>query len=757
MSNDKFALDKQLSEEALEYHSLPFPGKLSVVPSKPVITQHDLSLAYSPGVAVPCIKINQNEYDAYKYTNKGNLVAVISNGTAVLGLGNIGAAASKPVMEGKSVLFQRFSKVNAIDIEINETDVDKFVDIVSSLEPSFGGINLEDIKAPDCFYIEKKLKERMNIPVFHDDQHGTAIVVAAGIINGLHLVGKKLQDIKITVSGCGAAAIACVDLLIVLGVDKKNIYIADRKGIINHHRSDLTDLKKQYINNTDINDLATAMDGADVFLGLSVPQSVPSSAFIKMANNPIVFALANPVPEIMPDVLNSIRNDAIIATGRSDYPNQVNNVLCFPYIFRGVLDVGASCINEAVKLAAVNALVEVTRLPLEDSSFYGRSDMQFGHDYIIPKTFDPRLLSFVSVAVAEAAIKSKVAREEIDIEHYRQHLNTFIYKTYMFMRPIFNLAHRNIKHVILCEGEDERVLRATYEVTSMNLAKITLIGRPQVINNRISKLGFKLQEGVDYEVINNESDKRFKEFWTAYYQKMKFKGVSIEEAKRTLIRDTTLIGAIAVDLGIADALICGAFGQFSQHLHTLQNIIGVEGNVLSSMSALVLPHGGNLFITDPWVNENPTEEELYDIVQQSLSVVRRFGIVPKVALLSNSNFGSHQSASALKMQNVAFALKKAFPNLEVEGEITGDAALSSLILEKIVNDSKLKGSANLLVMPNIEAAHISCSLLRFSTTDSVSVGPILMGLNKPAHILDPLCSVRRIVNMIALACAESII
>lgn len=759
--SDKFNLNPQLTKDALEYHKFPTAGKTQVVSTKPVATQRDLSLAYSPGVAAPCIEIDKDPLTAYDYTNKGNLVAVITNGTAVLGLGNIGALAGKPVMEGKGILFKKFAGIDVFDIEINETDVDKFVDIVAALEPTFGGINLEDIKAPECFAIEEKLKSRLKIPVFHDDQHGTAIVVAAGIINGLKIVKKELEKVKIVVSGAGAAAIACLNLLVQLGARKENIYVCDSKGVIYAGRDEVLDpTKKCYCQHTEYRTLCDAMENADIFLGLSGPGTVKQEMIKKMALDPIVFALANPTPEIMPELVKEIRPDAIMATGRSDYPNQVNNALCFPYIFRGALDVGATSINDAMKIAAVHAIADLaTQIPSDlVANAYGGAEIRFGRDYIIPRPLDPRLIRVIAPAVAKAAIESGIATRPFDdIEVYLNKLNQYIYKSNMFMRPVFNVARKNPKHVILCEGEDERVLRATQEIVEQKLAKITLVGRPFVIEKRVESLGLHIRPDVDFEVINNEHDSRFKDFWNAYYDLTKFKGVSPEEAKREVTRNTTLIGALALNMGIADALICGTFGKFYDHFNILRDVVGYDNpeQIAGTMNALILPHG-NLFIADTFVNHNPSVEELYHITLNAILTIQRFGIRPRVALLSHSSFGSDMdSKSAEKMRKLTQMLKVSHPDIEIDGEMHGDAAIVPSILQQVMPDSKLKNAANLLVMPNIEAASISYNLLRVSSPDGVTVGPILMGLKKPVHIISPISSVRRIVNMVALASVES--
>ena len=759
--SDRFKLDPKLTSDALEYHKYPTPGKTEVVPTKPIATQRDLSLAYTPGVAAPCLAIQDNPICAYDYTNKGNLVAVITNGTAVLGLGNIGALAGKPVMEGKSVLFKKFAGIDVFDIEVNETDIDKFVDVVVALEPTFGGINLEDIKAPECFEIEEKLKARLKIPVFHDDQHGTAIVVAAGIINGLKIVNKVISNAKIVVSGAGAAAIACLNLLVTLGAKKKNIFVCDSKGLIYEGRDEKLDASKQkYCQKTNYRTLLDAMENADIFLGVSGPNTATQEMIIKMAKDPLVFALANPTPEIMPSLVREVRPDAIIATGRSDYPNQINNALCFPFLFRGALDVGATCINEDMKVATVRAIAELTMLEPSElvANAYGGQEISFGREYIIPKLLDQRLIRMIAPAVAKAAMDSGVATRPIkNMEAYISKLNQYIYRSNMFMRPVFNLARKNPKNVILCEGEDERVLHATQEIVDQNLAKIILVGRPFVIEKRIQKLGLRIRPNIDFTIVNNENDHRFKDFWSGYYQLNKRKGLTPEAAKRQITRDTTLIGAIMLQTGVADALICGTFGKFHDHLDILKDIIGYnnEAKICGAMNALILPTG-NLFITDTFVNRDPSVQELVAITYMAAKSIKQFGIKPRVALLSHSSFGSDMySQSAQKMRDVLPLIKDCLPDIEIDGEMHGDAALMPDIRKQVMPDSELKGPANLLVMPNIEAANIAYNLLRVSSSNGVTVGPILMGLNKPAHVISSISSVRRIVNMVALACVEA--
>lgn len=758
---NKFKLDEQLTKDALAYHKNPRPGKTEVVSTKPVASQRDLSLAYSPGVAAPCLEIERDPETAYEYTNKGNLVAVISNGTAVLGLGNIGALAGKPVMEGKGILFKKFAGIDVFDIEVNELNVDKFVDCVAALEPTFGGINLEDIKAPECFEIERKLKERMSIPVFHDDQHGTAIVVAAGIINGLEIVGKNLPDVKIVVSGAGAAAIACLNLLVSLGASKKNIYVCDSKGVIHTGRENLDVSKQQYAQDTTLRSLEDAMNGADIFLGLSGPGTATQDMIVKMAKDPLVFALANPTPEIMPELVMEVRPDAIMATGRSDYPNQVNNALCFPYIFRGALDVGATTINEEMKIATVKAIAALTKEEPHEmvTSAYGGQELSFGREYLIPKPLDPRLILAIAPAVAKAAIDSGVAKRPItDFVAYHQKLSQYMYRSSMLMRPVVNAAKLNPKRIIICEGEDERALLAASEVLTMKVAKPILIGRPFVIENRLKKLGLHIKAGVDFEIVNIDNDHRYKESWQQYYQMMKRKGITEETARDHLLSRHTLIGAMLVLNNDADGLVCGLSGRYPDHLKTITNILGYDNpqQTAAAMNALIL-QSGNLFITDTHINHNPSAEELAQITQMATKVISHFGIEPRVGLVSHSSFGSHMdSPSGEKMRKTLAIVNKQQPNLIIDGEMHADAALRPEILARTMPDSPLAGiSANLLVMPNVDAASIAYNLMRVSSSDGVTVGPILMGVNKPAHIMSPISTVRRIVNMIAFASVEA--
>ncbi|MBW5810814.1 NADP-dependent oxaloacetate-decarboxylating malate dehydrogenase [Yersinia kristensenii] len=754
-------MDEQLKQSALDFHQYPTPGKIQVSPTKPLATQRDLALAYSPGVAAPCLEIAADPLAAYKYTARGNLVAVISNGTAVLGLGNIGALAGKPVMEGKGVLFKKFSGIDVFDIEIDELDPDKLIDIIASLEPTFGGINLEDIKAPECFYIEKKLRERMKIPVFHDDQHGTAIICTAAVLNGLRVVKKDISDVKLVVSGAGAASIACLNLLVALGLKPHNITACDSKGVIYKGReANMAETKAAYaIEDNGQRTLGDAMPGADIFLGCSGPGVLTQDMVKTMAPSPLILALANPEPEILPPLAKAVRPDAIICTGRSDYPNQVNNVLCFPFIFRGALDVGATTINEEMKLACVHAIADLALAEQSDvvASAYGEQDLSFGPEYIIPKPFDPRLIVKIAPAVAKAAMESGVATRPItDFSAYIEKLSEFVYKTNLFMKPIFSQAKKEMKRVVLAEGEEERVLHATQELVSQGLAYPILIGRPSVIETRLKKLGLQITAGKDFEVVNNESDPRFKDYWHEYYQIMKRRGVSQEQARRAVIGNPTLIGSIMVHRGEADAMICGTIGTYHEHYDVIEKVFGFrEGaHVAGAMNALLLPTG-NTFIADTYVNDDPTPEQLAEITLMAAETVRRFGIEPKVALLSHSSFGTSNCPAARKMRRTLELVNQMAPELEIDGEMHGDAALVESIRHNLMPDSPLKGAANVLIMPNMEAARISYNLLRVTSSEGVTVGPVLMGVAKPVHILTPIASVRRIVNMVALAVVEA--
>ncbi|MFB4341040.1 NADP-dependent oxaloacetate-decarboxylating malate dehydrogenase [Pantoea sp. CS_6] len=754
-------MDDQLKQSALDFHQYPTPGKIQVSPTKPLATQRDLALAYSPGVAAPCLEIAADPLAAHKYTARGNLVAVISNGTAVLGLGNIGALAGKPVMEGKGVLFKKFAGIDVFDIEVDEQDPDKLIEVIAALEPTFGGINLEDIKAPECFYIEQQLRQRMKIPVFHDDQHGTAIICTAAVLNGLRIVNKAIADVRLVVSGAGASAIACMNLLVALGLQKDHIQVCDSKGLIYRDREpNMAATKADYaVEDHGKRTLADVIEGADIFLGCSGPDVLTQDMVKSMAKDPLILALANPHPEILPPLAKAVRPDAIICTGRSDFPNQVNNVLCFPFIFRGALDVGATAINEEMKLAAVHAIAELAQAEQSDvvASAYSDQDLRFGPDYLIPKPFDPRLIVQIAPAVAKAAMASGVATRPVaDFDAYREQLTEFVYKTNLFMKPIFSQARKAPKRVVMAEGEEVRVLHATQELVSLGLAKPILIGRPNVIAMRLEKQGLKIEAGKDFEIVNNESDPRFKAYWNEYYQMMKRRGVTPEQAQRAVIGNPTLIGAIMVYRGEADALICGTIGDYNEHYEIVERVLGLRSDVkvAGAMNALLLPNG-NTFIADTYVNAYPTPEQLADITLMAAETVRRFGIEPRVALLSHSSFGTSSAPGAQKMRDVLALVQQRAPELEIDGEMHGDAALVESIRREIMPDSPLKGSANLLIMPNVEAARISYNLLRVSCSEGVTVGPVLMGMTRPVHVLTRIASVRRIVNMVALAVVEA--
>ncbi|EPQ3359856.1 NADP-dependent malic enzyme [Acinetobacter baumannii] len=748
--------DQSLKQAALNYHEYPNPGKISVTPSKQLVNQRDLALAYSPGVAAPCLEIERDPSAAAKYTARGNLVAVVSNGTAVLGLGNIGPLASKPVMEGKGVLFKKFAGVDVFDIEIAENDPDKIVDIVASLEPTFGGINLEDIKAPECFYIEKKLRERMKIPVFHDDQHGTSIIVGSALLNALQIVNKKIEEIKIVASGAGAAALSCLDLLCALGVNKENIIVADSRGLLTTSREGLDESKKRYVQDIKATQLHEVMAGADMFLGLSAAGILTKDMVKQMAENPIIFALANPDPEILPEHAHEVRPDVIMATGRSDYPNQVNNALCFPYIFRGALDVGATTINEDMKIACVHAIARMAHVEA-DAATYDEKSASFGRDYLIPRPLDQRLILEIAPAVAKAAMDSGVATRPIeDFSAYRQKLSEFVYNSAFLMKPIFAQAKTDPKRIAYAEGEDERVLRAVQIAVDEDLAKPILVGRTAVIEANIKKLGLRLQHGVNIEIVDQEQNPLYEEFWKDYYQTMQRKGITVEYAQREARRRSTLIAALLVKFGKADGMLCGTYSSYNIHLDFVRNVIGLkEGmNNFFTLNALML-EDRNLFIADTYVNTNPTAEQLAEMTILAAEEVRRFGITPRVALLSHSSFGSDQTdSSAQKMREVYRILSEQAPELEVEGEMHGDAALDENIRHFAFPGSRFKGSANLLIMPNLDAANISFNLLKATSGNNVTIGPILLGAAKPVHILTPTATTRRLINMTALTVAE---
>ncbi|MGJ7490841.1 NADP-dependent malic enzyme [Variovorax sp. ZT4R33] len=756
--------EEALREAAREYHRSPVRGKISVTPTKPLLNQRDLSLAYSPGVAYPCLDIQADPSLAAEFTARGNLVGVVTNGTAVLGLGNIGPLAAKPVMEGKGGLFKKFAGIDVFDIELAENDPDKLVDIIAALEPTLGGINLEDIKAPECFYIEKKLRERMNIPVFHDDQHGTAIISAAALINGLELVNKKIGDVKIAVSGAGAAAIACLDVMVGLGAKPANIFAVDSKGLIYMGRPGGFDESKSRYAQKDTGDrtLADVMKNADVFLGCSAPGVVTQDMVKSMGTQPILLALANPEPEIRPELAKEVRPDCIIATGRSDYPNQVNNVLCFPYIFRGALDCGASKITEEMKLACVREIAELTKADISEevATAYAGQELSFGPDYIIPKPFDSRLILRIAPAVAKAAAASGVAARPIeDMEAYRQHLTRFVYQTGMFMRPVFGAAKlATKKRVAYAEGEDDRALRAAQLAVDEGLARPILIGRPAVIEARIKKAGLHLRLEVDADVVDPENDARFRQYWEAYHKLMGRHGITPEASKAMVRRSNTTIAALMVHLGDADAMLCGLVGRFDSHLKILNQLLGVKRGApgFATMNALTLEKY-TLFIADTSVHEDPTAEQLAHIALMASEEVRRFGLPPKVAFLSHSNFGTSERGSARKMRIARELFGQLAPDVECDGEMQGDAALSEDIRRQSLPTSTLTGEANLLICPNLDAANILFNVLKMTGGNGITVGPILLGASAAAHILTPSATVRRVLNMTALAVAQAAI
>jgi malate dehydrogenase (oxaloacetate-decarboxylating)(NADP+) len=762
--SQKEEVRQQLRQAALEYHEFPTPGKISVTPTKQLTNQRDLALAYSPGVAAACEEIVVNPANAFKYTARGNLVAVITNGTAVLGLGNIGPLASKPVMEGKGVLFKKFAGIDVFDIEINESDPDKLCDIIAALEPTFGGINLEDIKAPECFYIERKLRDRMNIPVFHDDQHGTAIIVGAAILNGLKVVGKDIRQCKLVVSGAGAAALACLDLIVDLGFPIENIYVTDLAGVVYKGRVELMDPdKERFAQPTDARTLAQVIPGADIFLGLSAGGVLKPEMVKQMNAKPLILALANPTPEILPEEVRAVRDDAIIATGRSDYPNQVNNVLCFPYIFRGALDCGATTITREMEIATVRAIAELAQAEQSDivATTYGITNLSFGPDYIIPKPFDPRLMMKVAPAVAKAAAECGVALRPIaDMEAYIDRLQQFVYRSGTFMKPVFAIAKKapaEKKRIVFAEAEEEKVLRAVQVVVDETLARPILVGRPAILAQRIEKFGLRLRPGVDFTVINPEFDEKYRDYWQTYLAMTIRKGVTEQYAKLEMRRRHTLIGAMMIHKGHADGMICGTYGTTDLHLKYIDQVLGKRDgvNVYAAMNALILPDR-QVVLVDTHVNENPTAEQLAEITVLAAEEMRRFGLDPRVALLSHSNFGTSNSESARKMRAALAIIRDLSPNLEVDGEMHGDTALDPVLLKATMPDSPLKRDANLLVLPNIDAANISYNLLKTTSGNGIAIGPILLGCAKPVHVLTPSATVRRIVNMTALCVVDAV-
>ena len=763
-SEKKEELRQQLRVAALEYHQIPRPGKISIAPTKQLLNQRDLALAYTPGVAAPCEEIVVDPANSYKYTARGNLVAVITNGTAVLGLGNIGPLAAKPVMEGKGVLFKKFAGIDVFDIEINESDPDKLVDIIASLEPTFGGVNLEDIKAPECFYIERQLRERMKIPVFHDDQHGTAIIVGAAIINGVKVCGKKLNECKMVVSGAGAAALACLELMVDLGFPIENITVTDLAGVVYKGRTELMDEDKaRFAQDTPHRTLADVIPGADIFLGLSAGGVLKPDMVAKMAPNPLILALANPTPEILPEEVKAVRDDAVMATGRSDFPNQVNNVLCFPYIFRGALDCGATTITREMEIAVVHAIADLAHAEQSDivATTYGINNLSFGPEYLIPMPFDPRLLTHIAPAVARAAFESGVASRPIaDLQAYAQSLQQFVYRSGTFMKPLFQIAKNTpaeLKRIVYAEGEEERILRAVQVVVDEKLARPILVGRPAVLEKRIEKFGLRLKMGEHFEVINPDHDERYRDYWQTYYEMTSRKGVTQEYAKLEMRRRHSLIGAMMIHKGHADGMICGTFGTTWLHLHYIDQVLGKRAgaNVYAAMNFVILPER-QLAIVDTHVNENPSAEQLAEITVMASEEMARFGILPRAALLSHSNFGSADTESARKMRAALALVQQMAPELEVDGEMHGDAALDSKLRAKTMPNSPLKGDANLLVMPDIDSANISYNLLKTAAGSGIAIGPVLLGCAKPVHILTPSATVRRIVNMTALCVVDAV-
>jgi malate dehydrogenase (oxaloacetate-decarboxylating)(NADP+) len=759
----------ELKRAALEYHEFPTPGKIAIAATKQLVNQRDLALAYSPGVAAACEEIVADPANAFRYTSRGNLVAVITNGTAVLGLGNIGPLAAKPVMEGKGVLFKKFAGIDVFDIEVAENNLDKLIDLIAALEPTFGGINLEDIKAPDCFYVERALRSRMKIPVFHDDQHGTAIVVGAALLNGLKVSGKDIKQIKLVTSGAGAAALACLGLLVKLGVPRENIWVTDLAGVVFEGRTELMDEDKiVFAQKTSQRTLAEVIAGADVFLGLSAAGVLKKDMVAKMNANPMIFALANPTPEILPEEVLEVRSDAIIATGRTDYPNQVNNVLCFPYIFRGALDCGATTITIEMEIAAVRAIAELAQAEQSEvvAAAYSGATLSFGPQYLIPKPFDPRLMMRIAPAVAQAAVESGVAARPIkDMDAYREKLQTFVYASGQTMRPIFTLAKRAVNNrVAYAEGEEERVLRAVQVVIDEGLARPTLIGRPNVIAQRIEKFGLRLKEGLDYDIVNVEQDHRYRDFWQTYHRMTERKGVTAQVAKIEMRRRLTLIGAMLLKKGEVDGMLCGTWGSTANHLHYIDQVIGPrpggspstpqDVRVYACMNGLMLP-GRQVFLVDTHVNYDPSPEELTEITVMAAEEMMRFGVQPKAALLSHSNFGSSEHPSAIKMRQTLALLREQAPWLEVDGEMHGDMALDGAARAALMPSSTLTGDANLLVLPNIDAANIAYNLLKTAAGGGIAIGPVLLGAAQPVHILTPSATVRRIVNMTALTVADA--
>ncbi len=753
-------MDEQLRKAALDYHRLPAPGKIAIVPTKGLVNQRDLALAYTPGVAIACQEIAADPGEARNLTARGNLVAVITNGTAVLGLGAIGPLAAKPVMEGKSVLFKKFAGIDVFDLEVDERDPEKLVDIIASLEPTFGGINLEDIKAPECFIVERKLRARMKIPVFHDDQHGTAIIVGAAVLNGLTVVGKDIKKVKLIVSGAGAAALACLNLLVDMGLPRSNVIVTDIKGVVYKGRKEEMDPEKErFAVETRARTLGEVIDGADIFLGLSAGGVLKPEMVKRMAARPLILALANPEPEIRPEEAKKVKPDAVIATGRSDYPNQVNNVLCFPFIFRGALDVGATTITREMELAAVKSIAELAQAEQSDivARAYGDRHLSFGPEYLIPRPFDPRLIGKIAPAVARAAMESGVATRPIDdFDAYSDRLNQFVYQSGLIMKPVFEAAKASPRRVVYTEGEDERVLRAAQVVVDEGMARLTLVGRREVVHARIERLGLRLRVGEDFDLVDPNNDPRYREYSTAYHKLAERKGVTPQIARLELRRRYTLIGAMLLHMKAADAMLCGVVGHYDNHLRFIDHVIGLAPGAknYAAMNMLLLPHR-TVFICDTYVSYDPSAEQIAEMTLLAVEVIRRFGITPKVALLSHSSFGTANTPTAAKMRRALGLIESLAPGLEVEGEMQGDAALSQEIRERVFPNARLKGEANLLVMPTLDAANIAFNLLKTAAGDGITVGPILLGVARPVNILTPSATVRRIVNMTALTVVDA--
>ncbi|HET7634624.1 MAG TPA: NADP-dependent malic enzyme [Burkholderiales bacterium] len=753
-------MDEQLRKSALDYHRLPTPGKIAVTPTKGLVNQRDLGLAYTPGVAAACQAIVDSPLEARNLTARGNLVGVVTNGTAVLGLGTIGPLAAKPVMEGKAVLFKKFAGIDVFDIELDERDPDKLVEIIAALEPTFGGINLEDIKAPECFYVERKLRDRMKIPVFHDDQHGTAIIVGAAILNGLKVVGKAISEVRLVASGAGAAALSCLELLVSMGLPREHITVTDIKGVVYKGRKEEMDPQKErFAIDTAARTLGDVIGDADVFLGLSAGGVLKPEMVARMADRPLIMALANPEPEILPEVAHQVKPDAVIATGRSDYPNQVNNVLCFPFIFRGALDAGATTITREMELAAVEAIAELAQAEQSDvvAMAYGEQDLKFGPDYIIPRPFDPRLIATVAPAVAKAAMASGVATQPIDdLDAYRDRLMQFVYHSGLIMRPVIAAAKKAPKRLVYAEGEDERVLRAAQQVVDGKMARPILVGRPEVIDMRITRLGLRLKKDVDFDLVDPGDDPRYRQYWTVYHQLAERRGVSQDIAKLEMRRSATLIAAMLLHHGEADGMLCGISGTYQEHLRFIDHVVGMRAGVnnYAAMNMLLLPQR-TVFICDTYVNFDPTAEQIAEMTVLAAEEIRRFGVVPKIALLSHSSFGTYQTPTACKMRKALSFIERLAPDLEIEGEMHGDAALSEALRLRVFPNSRLKGDANLLIMPTVDAANIAFNLLKTAAGDGITVGPILLGTTRPVNILTPSASVRRIVNMTALTVVDA--